>query len=81
MIAGDGPTVGELTDHSVEMNVTATEHDQDVAGVIFRILEAEPDHRGLSVLLFQGLKLESVSIGDVSLRVVRYSLFVRHKKK
>ena len=78
MIAGDGPTVGELPDHAVEMNIAAAEHDENVAGVILRILKSKPDHRSLSVLLFQSLKLESVGIGDVSLRVVRYSLFVRH---
>src|SRR5215210_7426338 len=81
MIAGDGPTIGDLPDHAVKVDVATAEHDQHISGLILRILKSKPDYRSLSVLLSQSLKLESVGIGDVSLRVVRYSLFVRHKMK
>ena len=52
MVAGDGPTIGELADHPVEVNVTTAEHDEYVAGVIPRILKSKPDHRGLPIFLF-----------------------------
>ena len=78
MIAGNGPTIGDLSDHAVEMDVAAAEHDEHVACLIFRILKSKLDHRSLSILLFQSLKLKRVSIGNVSLRIVRYSLLIRH---
>ena len=78
MIARDGPAVGELSDHSVKVDLTTTQHDQHVARMVLRILESESDHRRLTVTLFQRLKLKTIRIRDVSLRVVRYSLFVRH---
>lgn len=78
MIAGDGPTLGELANHSVEVDLTSTQHNQHVARVILRIFQAKLDHRRLTILLFQRLKLKIIRIRDVSLRVVRYSLFVRH---
>jgi hypothetical protein len=78
MIARDGPTVSQLSDHPMEVDLAPTQHDHHIAGVILRILKPEPDHRRLTILLFQRLKLKTIRIRDISLRVVRYSLFVRH---
>jgi hypothetical protein len=60
------------------MNLTAAQHEQHITRVISWIRQAKPDHRSLTILLFQRLELESISIGDVGLRVVSDSLFVRH---
>ena len=78
MIAGDGPTVSNPSDHPVKMDLAAAEYDDYVAGVILRIFQSKLDHRSLTILLFQRLKLKSVGVREVGLRVVRYSLFVRH---
>ena len=52
MIAGYGPTISDLADHPVEMNVAAAEHNKHVPRVISRILKSKLDHRSLSILLF-----------------------------
>ena len=78
MVAGYSPTVGQLPNHSVEVDLTPAQHDQHVARVVLRIVQPKPDHRRLPIFLFQRLKLKTIRIRDVSLRVVRYSLFLRH---
>jgi hypothetical protein len=49
-----------------------------IAGVIARIFEREPDHRGLAVLLLQRFIRKRVSINYVGLRIVCDSLLVWH---
>jgi hypothetical protein len=78
MIARDGPSLRQLSDHSVEVDVAAAQYYHYVAGVISGILKPKFDHRSLAILLLQRLKLKRIRIRDVSLRVVRYSLFFRH---
>ena len=78
MIAGNGPSIRELSNHSVKVNLRAAEHHEHIAGVVARIFEPETDHRCLPILLLQRLKLKSSRVRYVRLRVVRYSLFVRH---
>ena len=78
MIAGDGPTVRQLPDHAVEIDLAPAQDNQNIARVILRILQPKPDYRRLAILLLQRLKVESISIRDVGLRIVGYALFVRH---
>jgi len=62
----------------MEVDFASAQYDEDVTCVVLRIIEPETNHSRLPIFLLQSLKLKSLGIGNVCLRVVGYSLLVRH---
>ena len=78
MIASHGPSLRELSNHSVEVDLAAAQDYEYVARVIARVFESKTDHRRLPIFLLQRFKMKGIRISHVGLRIIRYSLLIRH---
>src|SRR5438132_11674155 len=77
-IGGNGPTVANPSNHSVKMNVRAGQDQHHVSCMIARVVKLEPNHRGLSVFMLDGLKRKVFRVGYIGLGVRCYSLRIGH---
>ena len=55
MIACGCPTISQLPDHPVKVDLAAAKHHHDITGVVLRIL-IESESRSLSIFLLQSFK-------------------------
>src|SRR6266576_4741387 len=62
----------------MEVDVGARQHEEHITRMIAWIVETKTDYSRLPVLLIDRLKRKNLSVHQVGLGIVSYSLLVRH---
>src|SRR5712692_5139726 len=77
-VCGCRPTVANLPNHSVKMNLCPRQDEDDIAGLIAQILEFKANDARLAILLFNRFEGKGLRVDQISLCMSSGSLCVWH---